>query len=184
MTQRAPDPRRLDVAAFAAQAQALDGSWPVAGMPRLLDSIDARAESNGSAAVVWHAAGEQTPPRGDAPRVWLRLAASAQVTMTCQRCLGPLAVPLAVERTFGFVAGEAQAAALDADSDDDVLALERWLDLHTLVEDELLLALPLVPRHADCAPPAVRDDAVAAAPGEPAREHPFAALAALRRKAH
>ena len=107
MTQRAPDPRRLDVAAFAAQGQSLDGSWPVAGMPRLLDSIDARAESNGSAAVVWHAAGEQTPPRGDAPRVWLRLAASAQVTMTCQRCLGPLAVPLAVERTFGFVAGEA-----------------------------------------------------------------------------
>ena len=46
-----------------------------------------------------------------------------------------------------FVDGEAQAEALDADSEDDVLALAPALDLRTLVEDELLLAWPIVPRH-------------------------------------
>ncbi len=58
-----------------------------------------------------------------------------------------------------FVAGgEEAAAALDAESDDDVLALESSLDLHALVEDELLLALPLVPRHDECPEPLpVRD---------------------------
>ena len=45
-----------------------------------------------------------------------------------------------------FVRGEDAAAELDAESDFDVLTLTRSLDLRELVEDELLLALPLVPR--------------------------------------
>lgn len=179
MTQRQHDPRRLDVAAFADEGASLEGRWPLRGMTRLLESIDAPAAGD----VAWRLAGERTPPAGLAPRTWLRVGASAEVTMTCQRCLGPLAVALDIERRFGFVAGEEQAAALDASGDDDVLALERSFDAHALVEDELLLALPLVPRHADCSAPAgyrADDDA---APAEPA-EHPFAALAALRPKAH
>ena len=55
-----------------------------------------------------------------------------------------------VERRIRFVDGEDAGGALDADSDDDVLALTPALDLHELVEDELLLALPLVPRHEVC----------------------------------
>jgi uncharacterized protein len=182
MTQRPPDPRRLDVAAFAAAGASLEGDWPLAGMRRLQESVAARPEADPAAVVAWRAGGERTPPRGHAPQVWLHLAASAEVTMICQRCLGPMAVPLRVERRFGFVEGEAQAAALDAESDDDVLALDRSLDLHALVEDEVLLALPLVPRHADCSPPGTSaDDAVAP---EAAIEHPFAVLESLRRKAH
>ena len=183
MTQRAHDLRRLDVAAFAAEGAVLEGRWPLADMARLLDSVDGRAEANRRAEAAWRAAGEQTPPRGLAPRVWLHLTASTQVAMVCQRCLGSVTVPLDVDRRFGFVAGEAEAAALDADSDDDVLALERWLDVQALVEDELLLALPLVPRHADCAPPAAIAGA-APPPDEAVAEHPFAALQALHRKAH
>ena len=58
-----------------------------------------------------------------------------------------------VERRFLFVAGEDAAAALDAESEDDVLALEPGARPAELVEDELLLALPLVPRHEVCPEP-------------------------------
>jgi uncharacterized protein len=54
----------------------------------------------------------------------------------------------------------------------------RHLDLHGLVEDELLLALPLVPMHEHCPrqlPMSAGDAEVAPAP------KPFAALASLRR---
>jgi uncharacterized protein len=92
----------------------------------------------------------------------------------CQRCLEPLPVTLAVDRQIRFVEGEEEAERLDADSDDDVLALEPATDLHALLEDELILALPLVPRHADCGLPSG-----GAAVEDPS--HPFAGLAALRR---
>ena len=94
------------------------------------------------------------------------------------RCLQPVALDLEVLRPLRFVADETTAAALDADSDDDVLVASRNLDLHELVEDELLLALPLVPKHERCQrnlPMAVGDVAAEPAP------NPFAALAALKR---
>jgi len=60
-----------------------------------------------------------------------------------------------------------------------VLALPRVLDLRELIEDELLLAEPLVPLHDVCPDPLpspTDDDA------ELAAEHPFAALGALKRR--
>ena len=118
----------------------------------------------------WHA-----PPR-TAPDPTPALAALRQR-------LEPVVVPLRARRSFRFVAGGEDAAAqLDAELDDaldaDVLALPRVLDLHELVEDELLLALPLVPRHEVCPQP-LRAPADAQPLDEPA--HPFAALDALRR---
>ena len=63
---------------------------------------------------------------------------------------------LHIEKALRFVHGEDAAAELDADSDDDVLASSRSLDLRALIEDELLLALPLVPRHEACPPTSAR----------------------------
>ena len=62
-----------------------------------------------------------------------------------------------------------------------MLALTSTLDLQPLIEDELILALPLVPRHERCPQPlpmTAGEDELAAsqAPGKA-----FAALAALRR---
>jgi len=72
---------------------------------------------------------------------------------------------------------------LDADSDVDVLALSRSVDLRELVEDELLLAMPLVPRHEVCPAPLLAPQAdVAFEEAEQDRPNPFAALAALKGK--
>ena len=100
--------------------------------------------------------------------------------MACQRCLAPVSTPASVDRWIRFVTGEAQAEALDAESEDDVLALPRWLDLAELVEDELLLALPIVPRHETCpAPLPMPAQPVEDEEGE-ARPNPFAVLAQLK----
>jgi uncharacterized protein len=183
MKPRPPDPRKLDVAAAAAESLSLDGRWPLAGFERLAEG-GAHGSDGGDrdGDVRWSALGQQRPVVGGEPETWLHLMAQARVWRDCQRCLQPVAIEIEVARALRFVADEETAEALDAESEDDVLALPRWLDLHTLVEDELLLALPLVPMHAECPqrPPmsagdASEEDGTAQAP------HPFAALVGLKR---
>ena len=181
MGSRAHDPRRLDVAAFAADAQRLEGRWPLAGFARLVADQPADAPPV-AGDVAWQARGERRAVPGGAAEVWLELEASARVHRTCQRCLQPVELELHVDRRLRFVADENLAAELDADSEDDVLALERALDLHDLVEDELLLALPMVPRHDRCPQPLPTPAAPAAEPQAEAAAHPFAVLAGWRGK--
>jgi uncharacterized protein len=174
---RTPDWRRLDVAHAARNGLEAQGRWPLADFERLREG-DALPDGD----VHWSARARQTARAGAAPEVRLRLAARTEVERICQRCLQPMSVALAVDREFLFVADEDRAAALDAENDsEDVLELTRHLDLRELIEDELLLALPLVPRHEVCpqplVPPTSKDDDEASAP------HPFAALAGLRRPA-
>ncbi|MFG5406757.1 DUF177 domain-containing protein [Piscinibacter sakaiensis] len=102
------------------------------------------------------------------------------MTLTCQRCLQAVEVDLAVARAFRFVADEDRAAAEDMDADEEVLATTRSLDLPALVEDELLLALPLVPRHDGACPQPLPQAAAASAQEEAPRQRPFEALAALK----
>jgi uncharacterized protein len=90
--------------------------------------------------------------------------------------------PVEVDRWFRFVADEATAEALDDDSEEDLLALEPRPSLVELVEDELILSLPLVPLHERCPQPLSTADGPAGgekAPGSE-RPHPFAALAKLK----
>lgn len=182
MTRERPfDPQRLDVAAFARAAATLpEQRRPQAQMPRLCDALMALPGDTAPPPVSWWAQGETRQVAGGPPRIGLHLHAETVVTLQCQRCLQPLQEGLQIDRHFQFVAGEAEAERLDEESEDDVLALSRSFDLLTLLEDELILALPLVPRHDVCAQPL-------AAPSSPAdpvaaeAPHPFAALAALQR---
>jgi uncharacterized protein len=176
---RASDLRRFDVAAFAAAGAELSGEWPLSALSRL-----ASAAVNGTVAasppIAWQVQGERAKLSGGGMQAALRIGVDADVSLECQRCLQPMHVPLHVERRIFFVEGEDAAAALDAESDDDVLALAPALDLQPLIEDELLLALPIVPRHELCPEPLPRAFADPEAPAE-AEEHPFAALAVLKR---
>lgn len=175
MKSRHDDPRNLDVVAAAVASASLSGRWPLSGFARLIEGTPADAAAGGD--VTWSVRGQQRPVPGGDAEIWLHLAAQAHVWRECQRCLQPLMLDLAVSRPLRFVANEEAAAALDAESEDDVLALGDGLDLHELVEDELLLALPLVPTHAQCPQPLpgiAGDDKLEAA------AHPFAALAGLK----
>lgn len=107
------------------------------------------------APVDWRAQAERVAVAGSEPQLWLRLTANTCVWLTCQRCLQPYSIGLGVEQRVRFVRDEVTAEALDAEVEEDVLALPRRLNLRDLVEDELLLSLPLVPRHETCPQPLV-----------------------------
>jgi uncharacterized protein len=168
-------PEALNVEAFARDGAHLSGTQPLPQFERLAASAVAVPAG---AVVAWQVRGELRTALGDAPQVWLHLAGQGEIDLECQRCLEPVRWTLDVDRWLQFVAGEDAAEALDADSEHDVLPLTRRLDLFEVLEDELLLALPLIARHESCpggAPSAAPEDA------EPDAPHPFAALAALKR---
>ncbi|MEO5845327.1 MAG: YceD family protein [Caldimonas sp.] len=179
-SSRGPDPRRLDVAAFAAAGADLSGDCPAERLPRLVSATLAPEGGTSRPGVAWRASGERHVLAGAGARPSLTIEADTEVTLECQRCLQPMRLPLHAARRIFFVDGEDAAAALDADSEDDVLALSPVLDLAELIEDELLLAMPLVPRHEQCPAPLPRALIEDDPPTAPA-DSPFAALAALKR---
>ena len=180
MATRSIDWRRLHVEAFARNHGALEGSEPASSFARLMTSLHPDAPQ-AARAVDWRVHGELRQPHSIEPQSWLHLEAHTSMALICQRCLGQVATAVEVDRWFRFVRDEDAAAALDAQIDDDVLALGRPLDLLGLVEDELLLALPLVPRHDRCPVPLPMSvDLEPEGEAEPA--NPFAALEALKRR--
>jgi uncharacterized protein len=112
-------------------------------------------------------------------RAFMRLQLRAEVSLVCQRCLGPVRHLIEVERLLGVVTSEAQAEKLP-DIYEPLYVTEEPLFLREVIEDELILSLPIVPRHAEgeCAPAvtgAGTDNKAGAA-----RENPFAVLAGLK----
>jgi len=169
-------PERLDVAAFAREGATLQGREPLRRHTRLLD------ETRGQGAelpIEWSARGELRSAAGRPDEVWLHLRAHAALPLVCQRCLEPVEVPLDVERRFRFVTDEATALAEDDESDEDVLVQDRAFDLVNLVEDELLMEMPAVPRHEVCPVP-VGPAAAAQPQGDPGKPNPFAVLQGLK----
>jgi len=177
---RPHDPRHLDVVEFARAQAHLAGEWPLADLGRLqLDALPLAKDSPAHVAV-WSAQGQWRAATGAEAVIRLHLQARTSLRLVCQRCLQPMTVALDVQSSIRFVRGEHQAERLDEEGDEDVLALDASLDLRTLIEDELILALPLVPRHESCPQPLpMPADVAALADAEP-QAHPFAALASLR----
>lgn len=144
---------RLDVRAFARESATLHGVVALADMPRLAAEQSATPEGPGTE-VSWTLIGQTKDLRGGAHQTWLHVQAQAQLGMVCQRCLNGMTQPLTVDRAFRFVSTEQAADAEDDQSEEDLLVASTAFDAMTLIEDELILALPLVPRHGDCQPPA------------------------------
>lgn len=178
MKERAFDSHRIDVSAFAKKGGELSGETPISEFRRLSEYAAPEAQPGSQEVVTWHAHGELRPVRGQPPQVWLHVDACGALSMTCQRCLQPLRVEVEADRDFRFVEGEEAAAAEDAVSEDDVLALSTALNLEALIEEELVLSLPWVPRHEGCPIPLP----AATEPEEPESPHPFAALADLKKR--
>ncbi|WP_394789477.1 YceD family protein [Rhodoferax sp.] len=168
----------LDVRAFAQSAGSRSAQELLQKYERLSQEASAPAAD---LTVNWQAQGELREVPGGVAEIWLHLQADTCLPLTCQRCLTPVQVDLAVDRSFRFVADEETAAAQDDEAEEDVLALDPEFDLALLVEDELLMEIPLVPRHEVCPVEVtleVVDPAFEAALAE--KPNPFAALAKLR----
>lgn len=112
-----------------------------------------------------------------------RLHLSGAIDLQCDRCGAPLRWTLQSAARYYFVADERELARLPVeDTEEEPLLGSARFDLHGLVEDEAILALPMSPRHAACEPP----PAPAQVEPSPATEaaHPFAQLEKLRSRRH
>lgn len=110
--------------------------------------------------------------------------AATRARMRCQRCLEPVELPLEAAFRLALIRDGEQEERLPEDL--EPLQLERrLLDPAELVEDELLLALPVVARHErieDCGPRArYLEEQPEEPPQTDKRENPFAALGQLKK---
>ncbi|MBU6272942.1 MAG: DUF177 domain-containing protein [Betaproteobacteria bacterium] len=174
------DPREL-----ARSGGSVGGRWPLARLPRLADTL---TDTEGE--VDWSLSGQSLRRADGGADLHLALSLQARVSLRCVRCLEPVPVAIDEERRYRLVANEQQALAQDPDDDEfDLLAVTPRLAAIDLLEDELIMALPLAPRHEDCRPPGSSDRLVGAGPAdrddgaqaESGRPNPFAVLARLRR---
>ena len=135
------DPRRL-----AAEGVHLEGQIPIGVLSRLSRMLGDTAGQIGVALSFDHAAGGGACIHGD---IYARLA------LVCQRCLGQLAFDARIEIRL-LPIGEGQAPPEVAAGYEILEMTADTLELERLVEDELLLAIPTVPRHphGECTSPA------------------------------
>jgi uncharacterized protein len=171
--------QRLDVKAFVEDEARLQGHGPLAGYERLMAETQGHGAGN---PVAWTVQGEVRNARHVHPQLWMHLQADAVLPLTCQRCLGPVDVSLSIDRAFRFVADEATAEAQDDEAEEDLLVISRSFDLLSLIEDELLMDLPPVPRHETCPVPVQLSAQDPDFETEAERPNPFAALGKLKGK--
>ena len=99
------------------------------------------------------------------------------VFLTCQASLEAFRHEISVDDRLVLVDEESQLPPVEEESDtEDYLVADEPLDIRDLVEDAVLLALPMVPRKPGLEEPREGD-------GTPAveRPNPFAALASLKK---
>ena len=170
--------RHLNVAAFTQAKVAISGEELLQNYERLAQELQAPAPD---LTLKWQATGESRTAVDGSVRPAIHLQVQANVPLTCQRCMEAVHTPIDVDRHFIFVPDEATAAAMDDDSEDNVLEMSADFNLLGLIEDEVLMALPLVPRHDSCPAGVVQsaqtDDYKDVGEEKP---NPFAALAALK----
>ena len=99
----------------------------------------------------------------------------ADLVLQCQCCLGAMSWPVKSEVNLGIVASVDEALLLPESMEPLLIEAESEIPLADIVQDELLLAIPTVPRHANCQVP----NPLKAKTDKP---HPFAGLAELKSK--
>ena len=157
----------IDSLEFARQQSRMAGQIQIARFERLSDVLfDRCGELSFTLAGEWQ---EEGKGKG-----FLNLQLDGDLLLKCQRCLEELAYPIHLSRTLALVVsqGEWDDEALEEEGYDEIPA-EKELDLAGLLEDEILLALPVAPSHADCTVPRFA--------GNDSNVLPFAALAKLKR---
>lgn len=127
-----------DIAVLADEGATVPVELPVRDLPRLLPEL---AADSGVARGELRFLRDRGAPAAD-------VTLEADVTLVCQRCMQPLVMTVGSQARVYFPRGEAEADRLPAELE-TMLAPEGRLRLADIVAEDLLLALPLSPRHED-----------------------------------
>ena len=167
-----PIPPHVDPRKLADRGVTLNGSLQLADLERLCDPL---SDNVGTVQAKFDF------ERDEQHVVVIHSELDVEVKMVCQRCLELVVLPIRSECHYAVVKEGADTQSLPKGY--DVLEVgEDPLDLMTLVEDELLLALPIVPAHdpEDCQQPAGANEPEPSQ-DEVSRSNPFSVLAQLKR---
>lgn len=172
MSGRLPD--YVDFMRLARQGQVLSGDLSLARMQRLASAL---RDTRGSVSVrLEFDLDERRKPI-------LRTQIDAELVLECQRCLGNCSQSVSVGTLYGLIEHESQAERLPEHYEPLLLSEEPMSPLE-LVEDELILALPVVPRHEDgdpaCQPYALREQEDVLTETTVEDNNPFAVLNRLK----
>ncbi|MDX1443191.1 MAG: YceD family protein [Gammaproteobacteria bacterium] len=181
-------PQRFDPWRLAAQDVHAAGEIDTRRMPRLTEAL----------------ASDKPIPVDVELRIFSDSGGRARITgtveatlpLTCQRCLDPVEVPVYGEFSLVVVATPEESDGVPEDAEPLILEKGPQVSVHEMVEDELILALPVIARHEnieDCGPrgriladvqaeAAVADDKEEEISEEPEerKENPFEVLKKLK----
>jgi len=160
---------------LARQGQALNGVVSVGGLERLATVL---SDGNGSIEVSLQFGKDLQGIN------FVRGHLSAKVNMICQRCMKPMPVQIEANVSLGIVSSEERATQLP-EGFEALIVEEEPIALAKVVEDELILALPIVALHEnqDCEPVLKKLQAEANRIEQAEQKtNPFAALSDLKRQ--
>lgn len=196
------NPQALDIFALARAAGHAEGTLALSQLSRMVTEVPADAPGEAHAMrFSWSATGYMQGRDDASGRAvqtpHLHLQVEGAVWLDCQRCLAPFEQPLAVDAHYRIVASEAALGQIDPEDEVDAIVGSRRFDLVDLIDEEIALAVPMVPKHEIC--PVVHESLASGADGadavdleqidalearlreqaDAARQRPFAALAGL-----
>ena len=147
---------RIDGLRFAESGGILRGRCRVAGFSRLQDLLS----SNGGE-LEYELAGT----RDEVGRAAIGVRIGGELQLTCQRCLKAMHYRLSVDDLLILARSEAEIEALPLDPEmHDRVVAGKEMEVGTMLEDEILLAIPFAPRHEHCSGTGVEEGGAQASP--------------------
>jgi len=163
-------PEVLDAWRMVAARRGVEGRLPLSALTRLEGSL-LDTEGNVRFALDFDRDSLQVP--------YVELRIEAELPLECQRSLERFLLPVTIVQRLGLIRDEAEEAALPPGYEPLLVPEDGELRTAELVEDELILAVPVVP--VKPGGEAVERD-WPATQVEQERANPFAALSALKSK--
>jgi len=165
-------PEMLDAWRMVAARRGVEGRLPLSSLTRLRDSLlDTQGEVR--YALDFDRDALQVP--------YVELRIETELPLQCQRSLERFLLPVQIVQRLGLIREEADEAALPPGYEPLLMPEDGMLQTAELVEDELILAVPVVPVKPGTEA-MERDWPVQQAEAESA--NPFAALSALKSKSN
>jgi uncharacterized protein len=169
-------PESVDAWRMVSARRSFEGAMPVAAFRRLCGAL---ASSDGEVRY------RLDFGRDELGTDYVDVHAQAALTMVCQRTLEPFVLPVTVDSRLGLIRQERDEAGLPPGCEPLLVPEDGRLHSADVIEDELLLALPLVPVNPDSSLPEALVDRGEPEPeqGEaPSHENnPFAVLRELKK---
>lgn len=172
MEKLGTEKRFVDALGLARAGESRSGECDLSELARFCQDLPVQAGK-----VQWQVQGEYNA----AGQAFLSVQAQTVALLECQRCLSLFELPLLVSNRLELVRNNTALEGDDApDAVERIVGSSRF-DLLALIEDELILVLPYVPRH-DVCPSQAGQASQEEEPTEDAkRPSPFAVLGKLKK---